>query len=91
MTMDRVHMMTDLEIASNLKMAGEMVDGLRWRLDFFEAQKQTSYNMEQAEAAQRLMEKYQHQQKVYAAEVYRREQELMGELMDDYMDSQRNL
>lgn len=89
--MNNIYMMTDAEIASGMKLLQELIEGCQWMLEHLAAQKQTAYVIERAEAARRLIERDEHQLKVYAAEVYRREQEYMGELMDDYMDSQRNL
>jgi hypothetical protein len=89
--MNNIHMITDAEIASGIKLLQELIDGNLWLIEHLGMQKQTAYVIEQVAASRRLIERDEHQLKVYAAEVYRREQEYMGELMDDYMTSQENV
>ena len=89
--MNNIYMESDEQIRAHIKHLDELLKSFRWQLDFFDTQEQTPYVVAQVEAAHRLTERYQHEQKVCAAELYRREQENMAELMDDYMDSQRNL
>jgi hypothetical protein len=88
--MNNVYMMDDAELASGIKLLQELIDGNVWLLEHLQTREQTAYNIGLAEAAQSLIERDEHQQKVYAAEIYRREQEYLAEQMDAYMDSERN-